>query len=397
MSQNTEKLDVAVVGAGLVGAATALGCAQLGLRVALVGPAPVRHVPAPQAPFDERIYALAPGAVALAQRLRVWTALDSARTQRVERMRVFGDAGRELAFDAYGTAVERLATILEESELARVLHAGCGFAPSLVRHEATLQGVQFSADGATLTLTDGTSLRARLVVAADGARSAVRAAAGIGATEVPYGQTALVANFACDQAHRGTAYQWFTAQGVIALLPLPPSAAAAHAVSLVWSAPEALAAELAALPAPELAMRVSAAVGTPLGPLRPLGVAASFPLRSLKVERLVAPRLALVGDAAHVVHPLAGQGLNLGLQDVACLLGVLGAREAFRDVGDGALLRRYARARAEAVALMHVTTDGLTRVFASDDPLIQWARNAGLALVNRVTPLKRALVRHALG
>ncbi len=397
MSQNNEERDVIVVGAGLVGAAAALGCAQLGLRVALVGPAPARFVPTSQAPFDERIYALAPGAVALLQRLRVWAALDEARTQRVERMQVFSDAGRELMFDAYGSAVERLATIVEESELARVLHAGCGFAPSLVRYEAPVHSVQWAGQCATLVLTDGTLLQARLVVAADGARSAVRAAAGICATEVPYGQTALVSNFSCEQTHQGTAYQWFSAQGVVALLPLPPSAAAAHAVSLVWSAPEALAATLATLPAVQLAQRVNACVGTALGPLGPLGGVASFPLRSLKVEHMVAPRLALVGDAAHVVHPLAGQGLNLGLQDVACLLEVLGTREAFREVGDPTLLRRYARSRAEAVALMYAATNGLTRLFASDDPLVKWARNAGLALVNRVAPLKRALVQHALG
>lgn len=397
MSSTLEKLDVAVVGSGLVGAAAALGCAQLGLRVALIGPAPARHRPSADAPFDARIYALAPASIALAERLCVWSAVDPARTQRVDRMRIFGDEGRELDFDAYGAAVERLATIVEESELARVLHAGCGFAPSLMRCEASLDRVAFDADGVALKLAGGAQLHAGLVIAADGARSGVRAAAGISANDVGYGQTAIVANFGCDTAHLGTAMQWFTEDGVVALLPLPASAAAEHAVSLVWSAPEALAAELSALAPADLALRVNRCVDPPLGQLRPIGPSASFPLRCLAVDRMAAARVALVGDAAHVVHPLAGQGLNLGLQDVATLLDVLAAREPFRDIGDLTLLRRYARARAEAVSLMRATTDGLARLFATDDPLVKRFRNVGLAFVNRAQPLKRALVRHALG
>lgn len=401
-----KSVDVAVVGAGLAGAAAALGCAQLGLSVALVGPEPELYSSRAQAPFDVRIYALAPGAVTLLERLRVWAALDAARTQRVERMRVFGDDGHELSFDAYGTAVERLATIVEESTLAQALRLGLSFAPNVQRCASALAHVQWGdaqgdAQGddqaAALTLEDGTQLQARLVLGADGAHSAVRTAAGISARQKPYGQTALVTNFACEQAHQGTAFQWFHTQGVLALLPLPSSGATAHAVSLVWSAPDALAAELTALAPAQLAARVQECIGAPLGELSPLGSCASFPLRQLAVDRLVAPRLALAGDAAHVVHPLAGQGLNLGLQDVAQLLEVLSTREPFRDVGDITLLRRYERARAEAVALMRVTTDGLARLFAANDPLLRWARNAGLGWVNRIAPLKRALIRHALG
>jgi ubiquinone biosynthesis UbiH/UbiF/VisC/COQ6 family hydroxylase len=394
---SADRFDVAVVGAGLAGAAAALGCAQLGLRTALIGRAPARHAPTEPAPFDVRIYALAPASIALAERLHVWGAVDAARTQRVERMRIFGDEGRELDFDAYGAAVERLATIVEENELARVLHAACGFTPSLTRHAAALAAVRFEADRAALELADGTRLDAALVIAADGARSGVRAAAGISADDMSYRQTAIVANFACALGHLATAMQWFTDEGVVALLPLPPSAAAEHAVSLVWSAPDALAVELAALTPEKLAQRVDQRTDSLLGGLRPLGPCASFPLRRLTVDRLAAARVVLVGDAAHVVHPLAGQGLNLGLQDVAALLEVLAAREPFRDIGDLSLLRRYARARAEAVVLMRTTTDGLARLFATDDPLVKRVRNLGLAFVNQVPPLKRALVRRALG
>jgi ubiquinone biosynthesis UbiH/UbiF/VisC/COQ6 family hydroxylase len=226
----------------------------------------------------------------------------------------------------------------------------------------------------------------------------VRAAAGINATVKSYDQTAVVANFGCARPHLNTAWQWFTDQGVVALLPLP-----GEHVSLVWSAPQELAVELAALSADQLAGRVTercaSAAGdtTGVGQLTPIGKAHTFPLRRIAVSRLIASRAALIGDAAHVVHPLAGQGLNLGLQDVALLLEVVRAREAFRDVGDATVLRRYERGRAEALGLMRFTTDSLAQLFAFDDPLVRRLRNAGMAAVNRLSPLKNALIRRALG
>lgn len=395
--------QVAVVGTGVAGLAAALGLAQLGLRVALIGPASRASPPTPA--FDARIYALSAGSVRLLEQLRVWAQVDAQRMQPVERMRVVGDTGRELDFSAYSVAAERLATIAEERELLRVLALGVQMAAGITRREAALTVLQSSFDGVRLQLADGQALQVPLVIGADGAESPVRAAAGIHAEVLPYGQTAVVANFACEHAHDGTAWQWFTDDGVIALLPLP-----GRAVSLVWSAPEALADSLQALAPAQLAARLTAYLGAvtqdtagPLGRLQPLGTAAetgrthAFRLRRLRVDRLTAHGIALVGDAAHVVHPLAGQGLNLGLQDVSTLLEVLREREPWRALGDPVLLRRYARRRAEAIDLMRWTTDGLARLFAWDDPLVRQMRNTGLALVNAAGPLKRALVRHALG
>jgi ubiquinone biosynthesis UbiH/UbiF/VisC/COQ6 family hydroxylase len=233
-------------------------------------------------------------------------------------------------------------------------------------------------------------------VAADGAGSAVRAAAGISAEEHGYDQTAVVANFAAERPHQSTAFQWFSDQGVVALLPLPDHGGS-PAVSLVWSAPAALAAELLAADPDALAQRATARSNNALGRLTPLGAARGFPLKQMKVAHLVGPRLALVGDAAHVVHPLAGQGLNLGLADVSELLAVTGGREVFRDTGDPVVLRRYARRRAEPIGLMGLATDGLARLFGIDDPLARRLRNGGMSLVNRIGPLKRALIRQALG
>jgi ubiquinone biosynthesis UbiH/UbiF/VisC/COQ6 family hydroxylase len=386
------RFDVAVVGPGVAGLATALGLAQQGFKVGLIGPRPRVHRPTDEAPFDARIYALAPGSAALLERLGVWGRVDAGRICPVERMRVFGDAGDELTFDAYAATVERLATIVEESELARVLDMACDYQPAITRIEATFHGLRAVKGGAEIELDDGRRVSVALVVGADGANSAVRAAAGISAELKPYRHTALVANFQCERPHLNAAWQWFTDEGIVALLPM-----AGDRVSLVWSAPEALAPALQSLAPAAFAERVTARSSHVLGSLTPLGPVQAFPLRLLTVRRLVGSALALVGDAAHVVHPLAGQGLNLGLQDVDALLTTVGSREAFRGAGDPIVLRRYERSRAEAIGLMRFTTDGLARLFAIDDPLVRGARNAGMALVNRLKPLKSRLIRQALG
>jgi len=385
------KYDIAVVGAGVAGLACAVGAAQLGLRVALVGPRAPVHRATASAPFDERIYAVAPASVALLEKLKVWPAIDVARVQSVARMRVFGDAGNELCFDAYQASLPQLASIVEESELLRVLTSAAGFAPGIDRIDASFDTFDVG-ESVSLRLGDGRTVEARLAIGADGARSPLRAAVGISAQELPYAQTAVVANFGCERPHHGVAFQWFdSVDGVIALLPLP-----GNHVSLVWSAPRALA-ETMAEPDADLASRLASRAEPHLGRLHPAGRARSFALRRLTVDRLIGQRLALVGDAAHVVHPLAGQGLNLGLADVSELLRVLAEREPWRDPGDAVLLRRYERARAEPVGLMRFTTHALARLFSRDDAFSREVRNFGLSAVNAVLPLKNALIRHAAG
>jgi 2-polyprenylphenol 6-hydroxylase len=288
--------------------------------------------------------------------------------------------------------VERLATIVEEAELLRVLDSACDYQPLLQRIEQNFRSFRHDHAGVEVELSDGARIRTQLLVGADGAGSAVRAAAGIGTQIRPYRQTALVSNFVCEVPHLNTAWQWFTDEGIVALLPLP-----GQRVSLVWSAPDGLAPSLLALPAEVLGERVAARTNGTLGKLVPAGETHSFPLRLMAVQRLVDPGLALVGDAAHVVHPLAGQGLNLGLQDVDVLLQAVAGRESFRSTGDLTVLRRYERTRAEAVGLMRFATDGLARLFAAEDPFVRRARNTGMAAVNRLNLVKSRLVRQALG
>jgi ubiquinone biosynthesis UbiH/UbiF/VisC/COQ6 family hydroxylase len=252
--------------------------------------------------------------------------------------------------------------------------------------------VSWERDAAHLTLEDGRRLHVRLLVAADGADSWLRAQGGITAQVRPYGQVAVVANFACEHAHRGTAFQWFRGGGVLALLPLP-----GNRTSMVWSMAEREAADVMALAPAQLCTRVLEAAGAALGGFELITPPAAFPLRLVKVERLVGPRLALVGDAAHNVHPLAGQGVNLGFQDARELAQVLHQRGACGDTGEPRLLRRYERARREDVLAMSLVTHGLQQLFASERPALSWLRNRGLSLVDRAAPLKKLLVRHALG
>lgn len=379
--------DVAVVGAGPVG--RALARAMRGLDVALVGDAP----PAPGDAFDSRIYAITPGNAAFLARLGAWSRLPAERLTPVRAMRVFGDDGRaELSFDAYRAGVEALAWILEDSALQAAL---AGSLAGEARVQAfvpdRLARLEIAGESATLRLASGRTLRARLVVGADGAASAVREQAGIPVTRVAYAQRAVVANFACERAHRGTAFQWFRGGEVLALLPLP-----GERVSMVWSASEDVAERLLAMAPDTLCREVGEASGFRLGALGLETGPRAFPLQRASAERTVAARVALAGDAAHVVHPLAGQGANLGLQDARALAEVLDAREPGRDPGDLRLLRRYARARAGEVLAMDATVHALFRLFSSPARPIARLRNAGLNLTGRLPVLKNLLIRQAI-
>ena len=366
----------------------------------------------PAARFDQRIYAISPASVAWLTELKLWQAVDVARVAPVHDMRLHGDAPDAmrlpwqsaassaappglagLHLSAYRAGVGELCTIVEERELARALTQAMSFASGIdLLRPVELVSLQCDADAATLTLADGRVMSAKLIVAADGARSWLRGAAGIATDEIDYRHTAVVANFEIEKPHFNCAAQWFRAEAdgaasVLAWLPLP-----GHQVSMVWSAPDALAAELMALPQDALAARVGGAGGHLFGALSPAGAAASFPLRNQRARSLIAPRVALVGDAAHVVHPLAGQGLNLGFGDCAELARVQGGA---RDPGDALVLRRYERARKAALLEMHLVTHGLQRLFSSQRPAVRTLRNLGLNLIGQLPVISRLLVQRA--
>ena len=387
MTRNRTQFDVLIVGAGPVG--LGLACALRGLSVAVVSKgAPAR--PAAGGPFDARVYAISPGNAAFLRQQGIWQTLPVQRVTPIHEMQVFGDApDARLAFEAYRAGVPELAWTVEDA----MLQAGAWDAAASSEHVelviAEIEDIQVRQDRVEVRTASG-MLAAKLLVGADGARSVVRDAAAIAAREGDYGQSAVVANFRTGKPHWNTAWQWFEGGPVLAFLPLP-----GECVSMIWSLPSKEAERLLALSPESLAREALRASRGTLGALQLETAPRSYPLRRLSARRLVGPRVALVGDAAHVIHPLAGQGLNLGLQDARVLAHVVGAREPGRDPGDLALLRRYERGRAEAVLAMDFTVDSLYRLFAAPGPAAQ-LRNIGLNLTARMPVLTNLLVRQAM-
>lgn len=386
-----ERFDVLVAGAGLPGLALAAAAAQSGLSVAMADAEPIAATAHDPATLDLRVYAVSPGSAQFLRAIGAWQRLDPERIAAIEAMDVRGDRGARLEFTAYDLGERALAWLVEERELRNALVAAALEAGVVPFGGMPFVGLQFTAEAAELALPDS-SLTARLLVAADGLHSWVRHAAGMTADPKPYGQTGVVAHFRCAKAHHGIARQWFRADGsVLAWLPLP-----GRHISMVWSAPDAAARALLDLTPAALAWEVAKAGEHALGELTSISAVAGFPLSSLRLPTTVAHRLALVGDAAHGVHPLAGQGVNLGFGDGQVLAEVLAARGPVADPGAPVLLARYARRRTEPVFAMQAVTDGLARVFGPGLPWLAGLRNAGMAAVDRLPLVKRVLAQPAL-
>ena len=384
--------DVLVAGAGLPGLALATALGQRGVAVVLADRAAIAVSPPAVDGWDARVYAVSPGSAAFLGEIGAWSRIPAERIAAVESMRVEGDRAAVLTFSAYDLGERALAWIVEESALKSALIACLAETAVALVALANFKALAFTPAAATLTMDNGDAVTARLVVGADGVRSWVRRAAGIVAEPRPYGQTAVVANFACETAHRGCARQWFLPDGgVLAWLPLP-----GRRVSIVWSAPSAVADELLALDPMALALRVAQAGGHALGAFQPITPPEAFPLHFLRLPVAVAHRLALVGDAAHGVHPLAGQGVNLGFGDAQALSRVLAECGPVTDPGTPVLLERYARRRAEPVLAVQAVTDGLARLFGARQPWLAQLRNVGLAAVDRLPFVKHALAQPVL-
>lgn len=380
--------DVCVRGRGAVGQALALSLARLGLRVALAGSG------ASGGP-DLRTYALNAGSVALLRELRVWEALRAAMPSaatRVTDMQVQGDDGGLLAFSAWQQRVCELAWIVDAAALERELASALRFSPHVT--------LTAQAEPAALTAW------------CEGRDAADRAALGIESERIDYGQWALAARLQSDQTHQNTARQWFRSPDVLALLPFdlpaplategqPQAATTAggRGYGLVWSLPQARAEALLALDATGFEAALAEATQGAAGVLSLQGERAAWPLALARAKRWHGPGWVLLGDAAHTVHPLAGQGLNLGLADVRTLSAVLAERqrrEPWRSPGDERLLARYVRARAAPTWAMGRVTDGLLQLFAHEAAPLRELRNRGLSLVDHLPPLKRWLAGHAL-
>ncbi|HEX4387849.1 MAG TPA: FAD-dependent monooxygenase [Steroidobacteraceae bacterium] len=387
-------LDVAIVGGGPVGAAAAALIARAGtLKVAVLE----MQAPEPSsadAPPDLRVVALSRASEHILRGVGAWSSL--ARLSPYERMCIWHESvpARSpdvLVFDAADVGEPNLGYIAEQRVLQRSLLEAFAAAGGEIRR-AVLRGLKFTGDAVELA-TDAGELSARLVVGADGAHSAVRSAAGLSVSVSPYAQTAIVATVATELPHEATAWQRFMKQGTLAFLPLADGTS-----SIVWSADEAPAKELLALDEREFARALDRASDLALGPTRLTSERRSFPLTRLTAPRYVSERVALLGDAAHVVHPLAGQGVNLGLLDAAALAQLLGEAVARReDPGALAVLRAYERWRKSEVALMAGAIEAFDRLLAHGSGPVARIAQRGLSLVNRSQELRRLFIRRALG
>jgi 2-octaprenylphenol hydroxylase len=385
------EFDVIVIGGGLVGTATALALAKIGLRPALVEASPVPAL-AQDDSWDSRIYAISPGNVRFLDSLGAWVRQDLSRVAPIEAMHIWGDDGGQLEFSADEASVPALGYIAESRLMQHALWIQVQENPEIAQYTAVqCQQLNFELDHANLTLADGSQLKARLVVGADGGNSWSRLQAGIGTNTYDYEQMGVVANFETELSPRNIARQWFRDDGILAWLPLP-----GNRISMVWSTDRQHAGELVAMPAELLCNKVAEAGNHLLGNLQLVTSPAAFPLRSQNAEVMAKPRLALVGDAGHLVHPMAGQGVNLGFHDVIQLAEILQSRGAQPDVGDYVLLRRYERARKLDIGAMQAMTTGLHALFGSDLPGVGRLRNMGMAFTNSQQWLKRRLMAHAM-
>ena len=371
-----QSFDIAVHGSGAVGLAAALALAHQGLSVALHAQAhdPRRDV----AREDLRAFALNARSVALLESIKVWHALPEQARTPVHDMRVEGDAaGAALDFSAWQQRVTQLAWIVDAAALEATLREAVRFAPKVS------------------SLPRDAESAATLRVFAEGRDSPARKRLGVAMPLHDYGQRAIAARLVAELPHGGLARQWFKSPDVLALLPFDV-VASGHGYGLVWSLPQARAAELMASSQTEFEAALMVATGGAAGALTLHGARADWPLAVGRAERVCGAGWVLIGDAAHVVHPLAGQGLNLGLADVAALAKVIAEREPWRGLGDEKLLRRHAREREWPTRAMTDVTDGLLQLFASPHGLVRSLRNQGLSWVNRLGPIKRALVARAL-
>ncbi len=368
----TKSSEVEVRGAGVVGCCLALSLARLGLSVRLRGAAP-----AADSGEDVRAYALNAASVGLLRSLKVWDRLPADAATPVREMAVRGDEpGALLEFSAWQQRLGELAWIVDAAALESALADAVRFAP----HVEAVGPADQAAPAAALTAL------------CEGRFSASRAELGISLDRRPYGHTAIAARVHAELPHQGRARQWFRAPDVLALLPFDRPVAA-HSYAVVWSMPDAQAREYLQMDDRGFSAALSQAAGETL---QLASARASWPLSRAKAQAWCGPGWVLLGDAAHVVHPLAGQGLNLGLADVIALCRVIAEREPWRGIGEMRLLRRFERERAAPTWAMTQVTDGLLHLFSHPDPLVRAVRNRGLGLVNRAGTVKRWLAERAL-
>ncbi|MGI9303249.1 MAG: UbiH/UbiF/VisC/COQ6 family ubiquinone biosynthesis hydroxylase [Gammaproteobacteria bacterium] len=383
--------DVIIAGAGMVGATLACALGRQSFKVALLE----ARAPEPYAAHGDvglRVSAINPRSESILRALGVWPTISRGRHSPFREMQVWdAGGGGEIHFDCRDIGEARLGYIVENQLIQTALIECLQEMPTVdCRWPARVAAVDVDKNAVAAQLEDGGELTAKLVVGADGPGSRVRECAGISQKVREYFQKAVVANVVTSRSHEHTAWQRFLPTGPVAFLPLADGRS-----SVVWSTDQQHADELLNMSDDDFCTALSAAIAHRLGDVEAASPRAAFGLRGAQVDAYVRPRIALVGDAAHIIHPLAGQGANLGFQDAASLAGVL-MREG-RDIGGMRVLRQYERERKGDNFAMMRAMEAFKYLFENTHAARRWLRNTGLTMVNAATPLKQLLMRRAMG
>lgn len=390
MTKHTET-DVLIVGAGLVGLSAAIAFATQGKSVVLVDAKPLVNAKPgmnqKNQTWDERIYAISPESETWLKSLDIWSYVEAERVSTIDAMHIWHE-DEELVLSCTDANLPKLGAIIENQNLMVALWQKINALDVAVVTEVNCVRLENSQQAVTLTLDNSQQISAKLLLAADGIHSWVRQQANIGVQHKDFQQTAIVANFSAKNPHRNVARQWFSAHETLALLPL-----VGQNVSLVWSVSTEKANELLKLSDEGLADAVCVKSQGVLGDLKPIGKTLSFALHSQTAMQFMAERLALVGDAAHQIHPMAGQGVNLGFRDVMELTSLATKLHPMQDLGDAAFLRQYARARKADTLAMNTLTSGLDALFASDSKVFKQLTNWGLRQLNHQKSVKKLLIQ----
>jgi 2-polyprenylphenol 6-hydroxylase len=377
--------DVVIVGAGLVGLSAAVAFAKQGRQVTLVDAKPIMQQKS--AEWDARIYAISPESEAWLKDLGVWSEVDESRVCAIDAMDLWHEA-ETLSLKSSDANLAKLGVIIENQNLMAALWQKVTALEIAVITEVNCLQLENSAEVIMLQLDNQQQISAQLLVAADGVNSWVRQRLNIGVQYKDFNQTAIVANFSTQKPHQNSAKQWFASHETLALLPL-----VGQNVSLVWSVPTERAGKLLKLSADDLTRQVETYSKHLLGDLTLISDVFSFKLSQQTALTMTSERIALVGDAAHQVHPMAGQGVNLGFRDVMELTHLATKLHLMQNVGDNAYLRQYARSRKADTLTMNVLTSGLDALFASDSKIFKQLAKLGLRQLNRQRSVKKLLIQ----
>ncbi len=398
MSQSREnRCPCVIVGGGMVGLGLALALAKQQVPVTLLEKTP--YASQIQEGFDGRVSAIAYGTTLFLEEIGAWQAMRPHAEPILDIRIVDGDAPQFLHYDHQDVGSDPMGYIIENRYIRQGLLSAANEQPGITMMEGrSLLSTEQAEGGLTLQLDDGTTLITSLAVAADGKRSQLRDMAGITISVKDYHQTAIVCMVSHSEPHDGVALERFLPSGPFAVLPMTDDASGTHRSAVVWTEKTTYAEGYLALDKAAFNAELQQRFGEYWGEVSMPGKRWSYPLTLLKANRMVAPRVALIGDAAHGIHPIAGQGVNLGLRDAQILAQkVARHHHVGLDIGDSSVLDDYERARRLDITSMMQVTDGLNELFRSPFAPVIAARRLGLATVNRIPPLKQLLMRHAMG